>query len=166
MSHSPHDAPPPPPPPPAAQAVPAGLGHRLAARVLDAVLVGLALSAVVALAGLPAPTWGLGGIEAWGRSAVTLGVWFAYYALAEAATGTTVGKRLVGVRVVDRRGQTPPLRLTAARSAWLLLGLVPIVGGVLQLAAVVVLIVTIARDSDSRGYHDLRTGTRVVRADP
>lgn len=152
-----------PPAPPVGTSVPAGLGRRLAARLLDAVVVGLALSAGLALAGLPAPTWGLGGVETWGRSAVTVGVWFAYYVVAETGTGTTVGKRLVGARVVGSDRRRPSLAATAVRNGWLLLGLVPWLGGPLQLAAVVALAITIARSEHDRGCHDRWTGTVVVR---
>lgn len=154
-------APPTPPREPGRTATPAGLGVRLAARVLDAVVVGLPLSAVLALAGLPAPTLALGGIEAWTHGAVTSLVWLLYYASCESVFGTTLGKRIIGLRVVAEHGEVPGPIAATVRNLWLLAGLIPWVGGLVLLVAVIVIATSIARHPHHLGRHDEAAGTSV-----
>ncbi len=145
----------------------AGLGRRLLARLLDALLVYLPASLLLAILGLPAPTIGLGGLDVWARSAVTAAAWLGYFALLESGTGTTVGKRLMQLQVVTADGERPSLRAAVTRNAWILFGLIPLIGGVAQLVAVVVIAVTIAANAHHRGKHDELAGTAVtVRAAP
>jgi uncharacterized RDD family membrane protein YckC len=155
--------PPPPSPPgqPGLTATPAGLGTRLAARVLDAVLVGLPLSAVLALAGLPAPTLALGGVEAWTHGAVTSLVWLLYHAGCESLFGATLGKRILGLRVVAEDGDVPGPIAATVRNLWLLAGLIPWVGGLVLIAATIVLVVSISRHPHHLGRHDEVAGTSV-----
>jgi uncharacterized RDD family membrane protein YckC len=155
--------PPPPSPPgqPGLTATPAGLGTRLAARVLDAVLVGLPLSAMLALAGLPAPTLALGGVEAWTHGAITSLVWLAYYASCESLFGTTLGKRIIGLRVVAEHGEVPGPIAATVRNLWLLAGLIPWVGGLVLIVVVIVIATSIARHPHHLGRHDEAAGTSV-----
>jgi uncharacterized RDD family membrane protein YckC len=141
---------------------PAGLGRRLTARLLDAVVVFLPVSLLLALAGLPPPTFGLGGLEAWTHSAVTALLWTGYYIYFEAHGGGTLGKRLMHLRVRLADGRDPHFSATATRNLWLLFGLIPWVGGLLQLAAIVLIAVTIATEERHRGRHDHLAGTVVV----
>lgn len=141
----------------------AGIGTRFVARLLDAVIIGLPASLVLAVAGLPAPTIGLGGTEVWMRSAVTGLLWFTYYVAFESRTGWTVGKRLLGIRVAETGGDAPGIAASATRNSWILLGLVPWVGGIAMLAAVIAIAVTISSGEDTRGLHDRLAGTFVTR---
>lgn len=152
----------PPPPPGAAGEAGAGAGRRAAARLLDAVLVGVPASIVLAVLGLPAQTIGLGGLDAWVPSALTAAAWFAYHALTEGLVGTTLGKRLLRCRVVDDTGGPPGVRAAATRNLWLGLGLIPFVGGLAWLAAIVVILGSVSRSSDGRGVHDRLAGTAVA----
>ena len=155
-------APPPPPPDvPHRTAAPAGLGVRVAARLLDAVLVGLPASVVLGLVGLPAPTLALGGIDAWTHGAITSLLWLAYHAGCEALFGATLGKRIVGLRVVGEHGEVPGPIAATARNLWILAGLLPWVGGLVLLAAVVVIAVSISRHPHHLGRHDEAVGTSV-----
>lgn len=150
----------------------AGLGPRLLARALDALVIGLPASAILALLDLPAPTIGLGGTEVWTRSAVTALSWLAYHVLAESLFATTVGKRLVGLRVgdVDRSNmgagtgdiERPSVGAATLRNVWILFGLVPLIGGLALLVATVGIAITILRDDRHRGLHDRLAGTTVV----
>lgn len=156
----------------AAETRSAGLGPRLLARALDALVIGLPASALLALLGLPAPTIGLGGTEVWTRSAVTALSWLAYHVLAESFFGTTVGKRLVGLRVGDDDRSDvgagagaiglPSVRSAVLRNVWILFGLVPLIGGVALIVAVVGIAMTILRDDRHRGFHDRLGGTTVL----
>ena len=157
------DHPPPPAPPdePGRTATPAGVGVRLAARLLDGVLVGLALSAVLGLAGLPAPTLALGGVEAWTQGAITSLVWLLYYASCESLFGATLGKRIVGLRVVAEHGEVPGPIAATVRNLWILAGLIPWVGGLVLLVAMIVIAMSISRHPHHLGRHDEAAGTSV-----
>jgi uncharacterized RDD family membrane protein YckC len=140
----------------------AGLGRRFAARLLDVLLVFLPVSLLLAVAGLPPPTFGLGGTEAWLHSAVTALLWAGYYIAFEGTTGATLGKRLLHLKVYRADGHDADITAAATRNLWLLLGLIPWAGGLLQLAAVIVIAVTIATDGQHRGGHDRLAGTIVT----
>jgi uncharacterized RDD family membrane protein YckC len=140
----------------------ARLGQRFAARLLDVLLVFLPVSLLLAIAGLPPPTFGLGGTEAWSHSAVTALLWTGYYVIFEGTGGATLGKRLLHLQVIRADGHGASLGTALARNAWLLFGLVPWIGGLLQLAAVVVIAVTIATDEQHRGRHDRLADTMVT----
>lgn len=161
----PPGAPPPEPaPPPVASSADgtAGLGRRFLARLLDALIVGLPVSIILAILGLPAQTFGLGGVEGWITGAVTALLWWGYYVLLEANGGATLGKRIVRVRVVTAGGGDPSMQAAALRNLWLLFGLIPLLGGVIQLIAVIVIAVTISTSPHNRGKHDEIASTAVV----
>lgn len=139
-----------------------GLGKRLLARVLDAVIIGIPASALLAIMGLPAPTIGLGGTSAWLESAVTAGLWFAYYVAFEAVTGATVAKRIMNLKVVSATGGSAALTGAAMRNSWILFGLIPVVGGILLLVAVVWIAASIGRGEQNTGVHDRISGTAVI----
>ena len=160
-----HGSTPPPPPDPSGAGAPAstgGLGARFAARLLDALIVGLAASVVLGLLGLPAPTFGLGGLGAWTHSAVTALAWFGYYVYSESTSGATLGKRLLKLRVVGEDGQPASSAAAAKRNVWILFGLVPWIGGLAQLVTVIVIAVTISSSAANRGKHDEIAGTIVT----
>jgi uncharacterized RDD family membrane protein YckC len=121
----------------------AGLGRRLAARVVDtvvmavvAVAAGLPLASsatahietklaratmVSNLAGRQMQVWLVDGVVL-GKAAALLGILllagFLYEVLPTARTGQTFGKRLLGIRVIDARpAPRAPARRTAARAA-------------------------------------------------
>ena len=144
---------------PDAAAEPADLGSRLVALVVDAILVVvLALPvALVAATGDDAATGGL---------AIPL-VWFVYRALGD-ATGGSLGKRLLRLRVVGARVGRPGLGAGATRNLWGLSAVLPTVlhpavGNALAVALSVAIAISIARDPGERGWHDRIAGTAVRR---
>lgn len=137
-----------------------GPGKRVLARVLDAVIVGIPASLLLAVMGLPAPTIGLGGTEAWAQSAITAGLWFLYYVSFEAVSGATFAKRIMNMKVVSDTEGTVGLGSAALRNSWILLGLVPAIGGVLLLGAVVWIVASMGQDK--KGIHDRLAGTVVI----
>jgi uncharacterized RDD family membrane protein YckC len=88
------------------------------------------------------------------RIAYHLVIPHAYFVLAHGTGGQTLGKVLVGVRVVGPRGETIgyPIALGRLVASYVSLGL----GGLGFLL--------VALRPDKRGLHDLLAGTRVVRA--
>lgn len=81
-----------------------------------------------------------------GEPAATLGVWALQHLLLVATLGTTLGHRVVGVRVVREDG-SPAVGLGRALGRTVLLALV---------------IPAVVWDADGRGMHDRAVGTRIV----
>jgi uncharacterized RDD family membrane protein YckC len=138
----------------------AGLGVRIGARLLDVLLIGIPASIVFAIVGLGAGGFGA---DNWLSSAIISLLWFGYFVWFESNSGATVGKKLLNLRVVVADGSNPSLEVAAKRNVWMLFGLIPFVGGLLSLIAVIVIIVTISSSAESRGYHDTFAGTAVMR---
>ena len=138
----------------AAVGAPAGVWRRAAALVVDLVLV-----AVLTRAGL----WlaaGLAGLApAFHLVAEALGLtWLyftpvAYFVLGHGTAGQTVGKRLVGARVIDEGGAPIGYIRALGRCLATVLAALPLGIG-LVMAGV---------RADRRGLHDFLAGTRVVR---
>jgi uncharacterized RDD family membrane protein YckC len=131
----------------------ASLGVRIGARLLDVLLVGIPAAIVFGLIGLS---------TVWSGVILSL-LWFGYFVWFESNQGATVGKKLLNIRVVGMDGSFPAMEVAAKRNIWMLFGLIPIIGGLLQLIAVIAIIVTISSSTDNRGYHDTFAGTRVLR---
>lgn len=88
----------------------------------------------------------------------------AYFAGSVALTGTTVGKRLIGMKVVGDGSAMPSLPAAVRREAFIVAGAIPFVGPIVALTLWVWFAWTIRNDSDGRGPHDRFAGTRVVEA--
>jgi uncharacterized RDD family membrane protein YckC len=137
----------------ASDVIPAGVLRRGVALAVDLVLVtileriGWALAIGLALLG---PGLHLVA-QAFGFTWLTV-VPVAYFVLGHGTTGRTVGKRILGVRVVDEQGASIGYIRALARCVATLLAVLPFGLG-LALAVL---------RSDRRGLHDLLAGTRVV----
>ena len=88
----------------------AGVSHRFVAVLIDGVAFVALVFAIGLLTGGVSSNRSNGsyqlGIEGGDRAALLLlGIFFAYYVICEAIFGRTIGKRLVGLRVVDGAGQ-------------------------------------------------------------
>lgn len=141
-------------PVPAAQGAPGGMGRRLVARLIDGLLVGVVTSALGAAMDFNV-LWLTG----------TALVVYGYFVVLDATWGTTVGKRLLGMRVVGPDGGPIPFANAAAREAFTLVGAVPFAGPFLALAAWIAIGVTASQDPNKRGFHDrMGGGTTVLRA--
>ncbi|MBB3036621.1 RDD family protein [Hoyosella altamirensis] len=138
---------------------PAGLKVRFAARVIDCVFslaLGAATYLVLSLAGVPDVV------------AATPAALFAflYFVIFEVTTGSTPGKRLFGLLVEGTGSEFRPTLIEATiRNAFMLLGLIPVIGIVLWLSAAIVIAVTVSANAHKQGLHDqLANGTQVLRA--
>jgi uncharacterized RDD family membrane protein YckC len=176
------DLPPPPPPPPsepppeppwpspgspAGQLVPVGPWPRFGARIIDGLVLFIpnAIFAAVLTDESASSFGGVGTGENFVYVLVSTLLGFAYAVWLEASRGQTLGKMALGYKVVGPDGQIPSNDVAMRRNAWLLLGLVPIVGGVLSFVAAVAIGVTIANDPFKRGTHDnFAGGSAVVRS--
>lgn len=163
---------PPPPPgpqpgaapePPAPQAGrPAGAGIRFGARIIDGLLLGIPYSLILAAIGVGvAGSTGESFLFGLLGSAIYLG----YFVYMESSRGQTLGKQVLNLRTVGPGGANPTQQQAFTRNAWVLVGIIPFLGGLASLAIAVWIAVTISNDPQGRGVHDnWGGGTTVVRA--
>lgn len=163
---------------------PADLTSRFLARLIDYVLLFvvnmLVVSAVVLNTvmgyGPGLPTIGtmqtyLAGVVS---TVISVAILLGYFTVMEATTGKTVGKMLIRLETRGPGGGKPTwgqaLRRNLFTAVWLV-GVVPVVGGLLSwlgsLVAVIMIAVTISNNPATRqGWHDeFAGGTSVVRTD-
>ncbi len=164
---SPPPSAPPPPPPPApasgggygAPQTGAGenadVGIRLGARAIDAVIlwiVNLIISAAILVplifsnydgGAMTMFTTGLSGVGIL-LSLISMAISFAYYVFFDTSRGATPGKMILNLQIQGSSG-TPTPEESLRRNAWLALSIVPIIGGLLQLAAVIYIAITISQ---------------------
>lgn len=90
---------------------------------------------------------------------------FAYFVLFESQMGRTPGKMLLGLSVHGPGGAPKPtLQQSATRNLFLLLNLIPCLGGILSFAAWIYIAVTIENSPTKQGKHDeMAGGTQVVK---
>ena len=144
------------PPPPGAQ-VPGDLLFRFLARLIDGVLV--AVVAFVLAFAVSSVT------NIWITGLFTGLLTFIYFVAFETTQGWTPGKKVLGLSVHGPGGAPKPTaQQSAIRNSWTLLNIVPFVGGLLTLVAVVIIAVTINGSPTKQGKHDeLAGGTQVVK---
>lgn len=147
------------PPPPLAPPPLAGIGRRVAARLLDGLLIVVVSVVPILLASDIDLDEGVFDVPAWVRWSTWLGG-VAYEVLATALVGKTLGKHLVGIRVVDEAGGgLPDLGQAVRRAVPTLLGVVPVVAGLSFL-----LYAPALWHPRRKGAHDSLAGTLVVTA--
>jgi hypothetical protein len=90
---------------------------------------------------------------------------YAYFVFFESKRGATLGKRMLGLRVLGPGGApAPTVQQSATRNSFVLLGAIPYVGGVLSLIAAIYLAVTIEGSPTKQGKHDqIAGGTQVIK---
>jgi uncharacterized RDD family membrane protein YckC len=136
--------------------VPAEIPARLAARIIDTLIV----SAVAGSLGMR-----IGFGFDWLLTSA-LAILF-YFACCDAFAGATLGKLVMGLRVIGPDGNRPTLKESLIREAFTLLGAVPFAGPLLALVAWVWIFVTMRSSPLRQGKHDLLAGgTGVVRRNP
>lgn len=146
--------------PPVGGGTPADIGIRFAARFIDGVIVlivAVILSIITALL-----FWGDYGFTVSIFSGIAL---FIYFVAFEVTQGATLGKKILGLSVRGAGGLPKPTPKEAAiRNSFLLLTIIPFLGGLLTLAAYIYIAVTINNSPTKQGKHDeLAGGTQVVK---
>ena len=144
--------------PPPVGAQPGGLGVRFAARFIDGLIVGIVGSIIVFAIGATSNVWITG--------LFTGALSFIYYVAFEVTQGWTPGKKVLGLRVHGPGGAPKPTAAQSAiRNSWTLLPIIPFIGGLLGVVAIVVIAVTINSSPTKQGKHDeLAGGTQVLKA--
>ncbi len=145
-------------PPPGGGVQPGGLGLRFAARIIDGLIVGIVGGIIVYVIGAASNVW----ITGLFTGALT----FVYYLAFEVSQGWTPGKKLLGLSVHGPGGAAKPTAAQSAiRNSWTLLPIIPFIGGLLGVVAIVVIAVTINSSPTKQGKHDeLAGGTQVVKS--
>lgn len=142
---------------------PGELVDRFLARLVDGVLLAVVYAFVSIVAG-----------TATGAASAVFGavLYLGYFSLMESARGETVGKRVMKLHTLGPDAARPTLEQSARRNIWVaagILGVIPVVGstvgGLLELAAVIMIAVGINGDPIHRqGWHDhFAGGTHVVK---
>lgn len=176
--------PPPPPPPPAgasygtsytgAPAPGAGVGQpgslmdRFLGRLLDSVIVGLPAVIVVSVLGAVSGSWLVANLI---TGVVYAAAYVGYFAYFESSKGAGFGKQVLKLRVEGPGGGLPTMEQAVRRNIWLgafILYVVPIagplIGGLIILAAEILIAVQINSDPQRQHYFDkLAGGTKVVK---
>ena len=90
---------------------------------------------------------------------------FLYFLAFESTQGSTPGKKILGLSVHGPAGTPKPdVQQSAIRNLWTLLPIIPFVGGLLGIIAIIVIAVTINGSPTKQGKHDeLAGGTQVVK---
>ncbi|MFD6463701.1 RDD family protein, partial [Streptomyces roseolus] len=138
---------------------PADLGVRVGARVIDTLIVLIPVNIIMGL------IYGSGtgffiGVSVLGALALT-----AYFVLMETQQGTTLGKKLLGLRVLGPGGAP---KVTAEqsikRNLYALLYVLPCIGDIASIALMIYIMITISQDPNKQGWHDkFAGGTQVVK---
>ncbi len=144
-------------PPPSGGQEPGGLGLRFAARLIDGIIVHIVWLVLVLLTDTLSSFWVTGLFSGL--------LTFLYFLAFESTQGWTPGKKILGLSVRGPGGAPKPdFQQAAIRNSWTLLNIVPFVGGLLTIVAVIVIAVTINSSPTKQGKHDeLAGGTQVVK---
>ena len=130
---------------------------RFAARLIDGIIVNV-VAFIIAFA--------IGSVSNYWVTGLFSGLLtFLYFLVFESTQGWTPGKKLLGLSVRGPGGAAKPdVQQAAIRNVWTLLNIVPFIGGLLTLIAVIVIAVTINSSPTKQGKHDeLAGGTQVVK---
>ncbi|WP_040816163.1 RDD family protein [Nocardia concava] len=138
---------------------PAGIGSRALARFIDWIIAGIVGGILF---------WILdkgSGLPGWASILPGAGFGFLYFVFFEVASGSTPGKKLLGLHVNGSRGAAKPsLADSAKRNAYMLLNLIPWIGGLLWFCAAIAIAVTVSASPTKQGWHDnFADGTQVVK---
>jgi uncharacterized RDD family membrane protein YckC len=160
---------------------PADLLMRFFARLIDFILLGIVntIIAVIIVAGAfglsGGNSYGFGSGRSYGASALSAVIasvlYLGYFTLMESRNGRTIGKMLLKLQTQGPDGSTPTTEQALKRNFWValgILGVIPVVGGLIggvaELAIVILIAVTIHSSPVREGWHDkLAGGTRVLK---
>lgn len=175
---SPYGAPAPPPPAAPTGPRPGELLDRFLARLIDYVILIVVAAIIntvllVGVFGLRGGALGMGGSFTFAAlsAVITTVIYLGYFAFMESNSGKTVGKMAMKLRVEGENGGKPTLEQAVKRNIWMalpLLGVVPIVGGLIgglgELVAVILIAVGINNDPVRRQpWTDKFASTQVIK---
>ena len=169
------DLPPPPPPPPpdygpspghgpAPYAAKAGPWIRFLAHLIDGLVLLIPSILISVLIAGTGSTYGRFDYDVADFIAAVLTTLLSlgYAVWLESSRGQTLGKMALSLHVQGPNGGYPTPSEAFRRNAYVLLSLVPIVGGLASLGIVIAIAVTISNDLYGRGLHDNFAGGTIV----
>lgn len=152
----------------------AELGVRFVARLIDGVLLwavfAIIIVPIVVVAAFGEPfSFGTAytgfGVDTFVAGVIWAVIIVGYFALMESSRGQTVGKMAMKLKTEGPDGQNPPLEMAIKRNAFYALAIIPVIGGLAELALVIYIAVTISQSATNTGWHDtFAGGTRVTAA--
>jgi len=160
---------------------PADLLMRFLARLIDFILLGIVntIITVIIVAGAfgldGGNSYGFGSGPSYAASALSAVIasllYLGYFTLMESRNGRTIGKMLLKMQTQGPDGSKPTTEQALKRNFWValgILGVIPVVGGLIgglaELAIVILIAVTIHSSPIREGWHDkLAGGTRVIK---
>ena len=133
------------------------MGVRFGARFIDGILVAIVSWILIFATNTLSNYWVTG--------LFTGLLTFVYFLVFEVTQGWTPGKKLLGLSVRGPGGAPKPTaQQSAIRNSWTLLPIIPFIGGLLGIIAIVVIAATINGSPTKQGKHDeLAGGTQVVK---
>lgn len=148
----------------------ADLGKRFLARLIDfAILwvVYMVLIVPIVVIAIFSGSYGgaFGGLNIGGFIAALLlaAITVGYFAVMESSFGQTLGKMVIKIKTEGPDGGNPSLEMAIKRNIWIALGIIPVIGGLAELAAAIYIAVTISQSPTHTGWHDtFAGGTRVI----
>ncbi|MCL1598455.1 MAG: RDD family protein [Actinomycetia bacterium] len=153
--------------------VPADLMPRFLARLIDGAIlwfVFMILFVPIVFSLIFSGVSGFGGMfGGFSLSGIVIGiVWAAviigYFAFLESSRGQTIGKMIMKLKTEGPDGQNPTLEMAIKRNLFNALNIIPVLGGLLALGAVIYIAYTINESPTKTGWHDVFAGgTRVVK---
>lgn len=155
---------------PVAGAQGADIGIRFVARLIDHVILAIALFVVLVPLVIGAiftdldtnPLTGGFGLGSLVSGVVSAALVIFYFAYLESSRGQTIGKMLMSIRTVGPDGGNPTFEQAFKRNLWYVLGIIPILGGFAQLAAAIYIAVTVSNSPTNQGWHDEFAATTQV----
>ena len=135
---------------------PAGPWRRLAAYLIDAILIAAFASALVSV---------IFGDAAESRllmAALSAVVLWLYLSLLQMTGTQTVGKRLLGIRAVSEDGSALSTQQALTRNAWVLFSAIPYLGWISSILGIVIF-ATVFGGPKLQGAHDRLARTAVIR---
>ena len=168
----------PPPPPGTYAAAPggpvAGVGapgtllDRFLARFLDMIIVGVVVVIINLVLGGISDSWLLTNAVS---AVVTAVLYVGYFGYLESTRGQTIGKQVMKLKVTGPTGGNPTMEQAVRRNIWLgfgIAGIIPIlgalIGGLAELAAVILIAVQINSDPRRQHFFDkFAGGTQVTK---
>ncbi|MFI6996999.1 RDD family protein [Nocardia sp. NPDC050175] len=138
---------------------PGDLGTRIGARVIDALILYIPYLIIYFLV---KNSLGL----AIGLGLVWTLVQLAYFVGMETSQGTTIGKKVLGLKVLAPGGAAKIEPVTSLkRNIFVAANIIPCVGGLVSLGLAIYIMITISQDPNKQGWHDkFAGGTQVVKS--
>ncbi|MEV0298856.1 RDD family protein [Nocardia sp. NPDC050710] len=146
---------------PAGYGQPGDIGIRIAARVIDSLIVGIPVGVILFFVAS-----GAGLVVNAILNMLSAVIYVAYFVGMEVTQGTTLGKKMLGLRVVAPGGAAKIDPMTSLkRNLYAVVQIIPCyIGSIASLGLVIYMIITTSQDPNKQGWHDkFAGGTQVVK---